>query len=125
MDSAAVLEHSGTSGAMAVMTHPAIANVYEGIEDGRPFMAMEYIAGEAITDYCGRFRLNLVARLELFIKVCDGIQHAHQKGIIHRDLKPANVLVTVQIRNPNRKLLILAWPRRSAKPSTPNRATPW
>ena len=83
MDSAAVLERFRHEWrAMAVMTHPTIANVYEAgmVEDGRPFMAMEYIAGEAITDYCDRFRLTLVARLELFIKVCDGIQHAHQKG---------------------------------------------
>ena len=108
MDSAAVLERFRHEWrAMAVMTHPTIANVYEAgmVEDGRPFMAMEYIAGEAITDYCDRFRLTLVARLELFIKVCDGIQHAHQKGIIHRDLKPANVLVTIQDQEPEPKIV--------------------
>ena len=108
MDSAAVLERFRHEWrAMAVMTHPTIANVYEAgmVEDGRPFMAMEYIAGEAITDYCDRFRLTLVARLELFIKVCDGIQHAHQKGIIHRDLKPANVLVTVQNQEAEPKIV--------------------
>ena len=108
MDSAAVLERFKHEWrAMALMAHPAIANVYEAgmIEDGRPFMAMEYIPGEAITDYCDRFRLSLIARLDLFLKVCDGIEHAHQKGIIHRDLKPANVLVTVQDREPDPKIV--------------------
>ena len=82
--------------ALAVMDHPAIAKVFDGgtTHDGRPYFAMEYVRGEAITAYCDRLGLRLPARLELFVQLCEGVQHAHQKGIIHRDLKPSNVLVT-------------------------------
>jgi non-specific serine/threonine protein kinase/serine/threonine-protein kinase len=84
--------------ALAVMDHPAIATVFDGgaTDDGRPYFAMEYVRGEPITKYCDRQRLTTNERLELFLQICDGVQHAHQKGIIHRDLKPSNVLVTVQ-----------------------------
>src|SRR5262245_10538474 len=80
--------------ALAVMDHPAIAAAFDGgaTDDGRPYFAMEYVKGEPITNYCDRRCLTLQERLELFIQVCDGVQHAHQKGIIHRDLKPSNVL---------------------------------
>jgi non-specific serine/threonine protein kinase/serine/threonine-protein kinase len=57
---------------------------------------MEYVRGESLTQYCDRQRLTTKERLELFLHVCEGVQHAHQKGIIHRDLKPSNILVTVQ-----------------------------
>ena len=60
---------------------------------GRPYFAMEYVPGLPITDYCDKHKLTLRQRLELFIQVCEGIQHAHQKAIIHRDLKPSNILV--------------------------------
>src|SRR5262245_63405697 len=84
--------------ALAVMDHPAIATVFDGgaTDDGRPYFAMEYVKGEPITKYCDRRRLTMPERLELFTQVCDGVQHAHQKGIVHRDLKPSNVLVSVQ-----------------------------
>jgi non-specific serine/threonine protein kinase/serine/threonine-protein kinase len=84
--------------ALALMDHPAIATVYDGgsTPEGRPYFAMEYVKGESITTYCDRQRLTTEARLGLFIQVCEGVQHAHQKGIIHRDLKPSNVLVTIQ-----------------------------
>jgi tetratricopeptide (TPR) repeat protein len=83
--------------ALAMMDHPAIAKVFDGgtTPTGRPYFAMEYVKGEAITSYCDRHRLPIHERLELFIQLCDGVQHAHQKGIIHRDLKPSNVLVSV------------------------------
>ena len=83
--------------ALAVMDHPAIAKVFDGgtTPEGRPYFAMEYVRGESITRYCDRQRLPIRERLELFIQLCDGVQHAHQKGIIHRDLKPSNVLVSV------------------------------
>ena len=83
--------------ALAVMDHPAIAKVFDGgtTPEGRPYFAMEYVRGEAITRYCDRQRLPIRDRLDLFIQLCDGVQHAHQKGIIHRDLKPSNVLVSV------------------------------
>jgi serine/threonine protein kinase len=84
--------------ALAVMDHPAIAKVFDGgtTPEGRPYFAMEYVRGEPVTTYCDRQRLSIPERLELFIQLCDGVQHAHQKGIIHRDLKPSNVLVSVK-----------------------------
>jgi serine/threonine protein kinase len=82
--------------ALALMNHPNIANVYEAgaTPAGRPYFAMEYVDGTSITEYCDTQDLNLDERIRLYIKVCQAIQHAHQKGIIHRDLKPANVLVS-------------------------------
>jgi non-specific serine/threonine protein kinase/serine/threonine-protein kinase len=84
--------------ALALMNHANIAKVYDAgtTEQGRPFFAMEYVGGEPITGYCDRHRLGIRERLELVARVCEGVQHAHQKGIIHRDLKPSNVLVTVE-----------------------------
>ena len=84
--------------ALALMDHPAIAKVFDaGATDlGRPYFVMERVRGESLTAYCDRERLTLPQRLELFLHVCEGVQHAHQKGIIHRDLKPSNILVTVQ-----------------------------
>ena len=84
--------------ALAMMDHPGIAKVYDAgaTEHGRPFFAMELVKGENILAYCERHRLTLRERLELFCRVCEAIQHAHQKAIIHRDLKPSNVLVTEQ-----------------------------
>jgi non-specific serine/threonine protein kinase/serine/threonine-protein kinase len=84
--------------ALALMDHPAIARVYDAgaTQDSRPFFAMELVHGLPINQYCDQYRLGLAARLELFVAVCEGIQHAHQKGIIHRDIKPSNVLVHEQ-----------------------------
>ena len=84
--------------ALALMDHPAIAKVFDaGATDlGRPYFVMERVRGESLTAYCDRERLTIPQRLELFLHVCEGVQHAHQKGIIHRDLKPSNILVTVQ-----------------------------
>ena len=80
---------------LAMMDHPAIAKVFEAgaTPDGQPYFVMEYVRGQPITDYCDRKRLKIRERLELFIKVCEGVQHAHQKAVMHRDLKPANILV--------------------------------
>ena len=69
-------------------------------DQGRPYFVMEYVQGEPITEYCDRERLTIRERLELFIQVCQAVQHAHQKGIIHRDLKPSNILVTLQDGRP-------------------------
>jgi WD40 repeat protein/serine/threonine protein kinase len=81
--------------ALAVMNHPHVAKVLDGglTPTGRPFFAMEYVKGEPITDYCDRQKLTLEQRLQLFVQVCEAVQHAHTKGIIHRDLKPGNILV--------------------------------
>jgi len=93
--------------ALALMDHPAIATVFDGgsTPAGRPYFAMEYVKGEPITAYCNRFRMSVSDRLELFVQVCDGVQHAHQKGVIHRDLKPSNLLVTVLDGKPVVKII--------------------
>jgi eukaryotic-like serine/threonine-protein kinase len=82
--------------ALALMDHPAIAKVFDAgsTPQGTPYFVMEYVAGVPITTYCDNHRLSTRARLELFLYVCEGVQHAHQKAIIHRDLKPSNILVT-------------------------------
>jgi len=87
---------------LAIMDHPSIAKVFDAglTPEGQPYLVMEYVAGESITDYCDHKNLKIRDRLELFIKVCEGVQHAHQKAIIHRDLKPANILVVEVDGNP-------------------------
>jgi non-specific serine/threonine protein kinase/serine/threonine-protein kinase len=82
--------------ALALMDHPAIATVFDAgsTEQGMPYFAMEYVDGVPITTYCDNHRLTTRERVELFMRVCEGVQHAHQKAIIHRDLKPSNILVT-------------------------------
>ena len=83
--------------ALAIMDHPCIARVLDAgaTATGRPYFVMELVKGVPITEYCDRNHLTPKERLELFIPVCQAIQHAHQKGIIHRDIKPSNVLVTL------------------------------
>jgi non-specific serine/threonine protein kinase/serine/threonine-protein kinase len=80
---------------LASLDHPSIARVYDAgmTEAGRPWFAMEYIAGPPITSYCDRRGLSVRARLDLFLQACRAVQHAHEKGVIHRDLKPSNILV--------------------------------
>ena len=93
--------------ALALMDHPAIATVFDGgsTPEGCPYFVMEYVKGEPITAYCDRHRLAMRQRLELFAQVCDGVQHAHQKGVVHRDLKPSNVLVALQDDRPVPKII--------------------
>jgi serine/threonine protein kinase/tetratricopeptide (TPR) repeat protein len=93
--------------ALALMDHPNIASVYDAgaTAEGRPYFAMEYVAGVPITEYCDGVRLPTRARLELFVTVCQALQHAHQKGIIHRDVKSSNVLVAVHDGRPVAKVI--------------------
>ncbi|HUQ72210.1 MAG TPA: serine/threonine-protein kinase, partial [Planctomycetaceae bacterium] len=81
--------------ALSLMDHPHIAKVLDAgtTEVGQPYFVMELVNGVPLTKYCDERRLTPRARLELFIPVCQAVQHAHQKGVIHRDLKPSNVLV--------------------------------
>jgi serine/threonine-protein kinase len=83
--------------ALALMDHPNIAKIHDGgaTESGRPYFVMELVRGVPITEFCDQRRYTTRQRLELFVLVCQAVQHAHQRGIIHRDLKPSNVLVTL------------------------------
>jgi serine/threonine protein kinase/Flp pilus assembly protein TadD len=93
--------------ALALMDHHNIAKVLDAgtTESGRPFFVMELIHGVPITRYCDDNQLTPRERLELFVPVCQAIQHAHQKGIIHRDIKPSNVLVTLYDGKPAPKII--------------------
>ena len=106
--------------ALALMDHPAIATVYDGgsTPEGRPYFVMEHVKGEPITTYCDRHKLAMRDRLELFAQVCDGVQHAHQKGVIHRDLKPSNVLVAVQDDRPVPKIIDFGVAKATARQLT-------
>src|SRR6516165_10746649 len=88
--------------ALALMDHPHIARVFDGGEtaSGRPYFVMELVRGVPITDFCDQNQVPVRQRLELFVGVCQAVQHAHQKSVIHRDLKPSNVLVTLHDGTP-------------------------
>ncbi len=84
--------------ALAMMNHVNVAAVFETGKNnkGQPYFAMEYVPGKSITYHCDHAQLDIDARIKLFLQVCDGVLHAHQKGIIHRDLSPSNILVKTQ-----------------------------
>ncbi len=108
MDSRTVLARfEAERQALAMMDHPNIARVLDAgaMENGRPFFVMELVKGIPITRFCDERRLTLRQRLELFVPVCQAIQHAHQKGIIHRDIKPSNVLVAMYDDRPVPKVI--------------------
>jgi serine/threonine protein kinase/tetratricopeptide (TPR) repeat protein len=93
--------------ALALMSHTNIAHVLDAgaSDEGRPYFVMELVSGVPLTEYCDSQRLPVHRRIELFLAVCEGVQHAHQKGVIHRDLKPSNVLVTLESKVPVPKII--------------------
>ncbi|HUP62934.1 MAG TPA: serine/threonine-protein kinase [Thermoanaerobaculia bacterium] len=93
--------------ALARLSHPNVAVMYEAgaTAEGFPFFVMELVDGVPITAYCDQHRLTIRERMEIFIDICKGVQHAHQKGLIHRDLKPSNVLVVDVEGKPTPKVI--------------------
>jgi len=106
--------------ALAMMNHPNIAKVYDAgaIEGTRPYFVMELVRGLPITEYCDQNNLPTRARLELFILICQAVQHAHQKGIIHRDIKPSNILVMPQDGQPIPKIIDFGIAKATRQPFT-------
>lgn len=121
MDSVEVLTRfEAERQALAMMDHPGVAKVLDAglTAQGRPYFAMEFVAGEPITSYCDRHRLPTRRRLELFARVCYAVQHAHQKGIIHRDLKPSNILVAEVDGEPEPKIIDFGIAKALSQPLT-------
>lgn len=106
--------------AIAMMDHPHIARVYDAgaTETGRPYFAMEYVVGDAITSFADAHKLGIPERLALFAQVCSAVQHAHTKGVIHRDLKPANVLVSTVDGKPFAKVIDFGIAKATSSPLT-------
>jgi serine/threonine protein kinase/tetratricopeptide (TPR) repeat protein len=106
--------------ALAMMDHANIARVLDGgsTSGGRPYFVMDLIKGVPITRYCDQHHLTPRQRLELFIPVCDAVQHAHQKGVIHRDLKPSNVLVALYDGKPVPKVIDFGVAKAAGQPLT-------
>lgn len=93
--------------ALALMNHKNIAKVFDGgiTEDGSPYFVMELVDGLPLNEFCCQHDLSLEQRLQLIVEICDGIEHAHQKGVIHRDLKPSNILVIDDAGGPVPKII--------------------
>lgn len=117
-DASTVQRFQAERQSLAIMEHPTIAKVFDAgaTTQGQPYFAMEYVDGPPITDYCDQKKLSIPERLRLFVRVCEGVQHAHQKAIIHRDLKPSNVLVTEVDGKPTPRIIDFGL----AKPSVPH-----
>jgi tetratricopeptide (TPR) repeat protein/serine/threonine protein kinase len=121
MDSAQVIARfEAERQALALMDHPHIARVLDAgaTPNGWPYFVMDLVKGVPITRYCDEHRLTPRQRLELFIPVCQAVQHAHQKGIIHRDLKPSNVLVALYDGKPVPKVIDFGVAKAAGQPLT-------
>ena len=121
MDTKAVLARfEAERQALALMDHPNIAKVLDAgaSDEGRPYFVMELVKGVPITRYCDERKLTLRHRLDLFIPVCQAVQHAHQKGVIHRDLKPSNVLVARYDDHPVPKVIDFGVAKAAGQPLT-------
>jgi tetratricopeptide (TPR) repeat protein/predicted Ser/Thr protein kinase len=106
--------------ALSLLDHPNIAHVYDAgtTKDGHPYFSMEFVDGTSITEYCDHHKLNIEERLQLFIQVCEGLQHAHQKGIIHRDIKSSNVQVTIHGQQAVPKIIDFGVAKAMSQPLT-------
>jgi len=104
--------------ALALMDHPGIARVLDAGADGRgrPFFVMELVPGSPVTRWCDEHALPVDGRLELFLRICEAVQHAHQRGVIHRDLKPANILVALRDGRPEPKIIDFGIAKAIAEP---------
>ncbi len=121
MDSRRVLARfEAEQQALALMEHPHIARVYDAglAPSGRPYFVMEHVRGLPITKHCDKYKLSIDQRLELFLRVCEAVQHAHQKGVIHRDLKPSNILVTTEGNQMTPKIIDFGVTRAIHQPLT-------
>jgi serine/threonine protein kinase/lipopolysaccharide biosynthesis regulator YciM len=121
MDSSSVLARfEQERQALALMDHPNIARVLDGglTDHGRPFFVMEYVKGMPLTKYCDDAKLSVTERLQLFVQVCQAVQHAHQKGVIHRDLKPSNILVAPYDGRPVPKVIDFGLAKAMQQPLT-------
>jgi serine/threonine protein kinase len=106
--------------ALALLEHPHIARVYDAglAPSGRPYFVMEHVKGIPLTEHCDKHKLTIEQRLNLFLHVCEAIQHAHQKGIIHRDLKPSNILVVIEDQEMVPKVIDFGVARAISQPLT-------
>jgi eukaryotic-like serine/threonine-protein kinase len=104
--------------ALAAVDHDFVARLYDSgvTAGGRPWFAMEHVEGEPITEYCDRRRLDVDARVRLFVDVCEAVQHLHDRGVIHRDLKPSNILVSERRGRPVPKIIDLGLARLGHSP---------
>ena len=121
MDSRAVIARfEAERQALAMMDHPNVAKVFDAgtTEQGRPYFVMEHVPGVPVTEHCDRHRLSIDERLELFMQICEAVQHAHQKGIIHRDIKPKNILVSIRDGAPAPKVIDFGIAKAISQPLT-------